>query len=57
MENKLSQLPDLGYEEEPVKEIKVAVTTFAFDNADLINLLRTRGLYIKQEKFDKVRET
>ena len=36
MQNRLSLLPDLGYEDEPVEEIKIAVTTFAFNNADII---------------------
>jgi hypothetical protein len=30
--------------------------TFAFDNAELINLLKQRGLTIKFEKYDKMRE-
>lgn len=30
--------------------------TFAFDNAQLINLLRTRGAHIKFERYDKMRE-
>ncbi len=30
--------------------------SFAFDNAQLINLLRTRGTHIKFERYDKVRE-
>ena len=30
--------------------------TFAFDNADLINLLKQRGMYIKAEKYDEMRK-
>lgn len=30
--------------------------SFAFDNAELINLLRQRGTYIKYENYDKMRE-
>ena len=30
--------------------------SFAFDNAELINLLRERGNAVKFEKYDKVRE-
>lgn len=56
MEKKLSKLEDLGFEDTPVDEIHVAVTTLAFDNAELINLLKTRGTLIRTEKWDKVRE-
>jgi hypothetical protein len=30
--------------------------TFAFDNAELINLLRKRGQFVKFEKYDKMRD-
>ena len=49
MERRLSLMPDLGFEEEPVEEIKVAVTTFAYNNGDVIHLLRKRGNCIKNE--------
>ncbi len=49
-------MPDLGYEEEPPERIRISMITFAFDNAQLINLLKQRGLCIKQEKYDKMRE-
>ena len=39
LETRLTCLPDLGYEEEPNK-IKVAVMTLAFNNAEIIKLLR-----------------
>lgn len=45
----MSELPDLGFEEEPLAEIKIAVTTFAYNNADVIHLLRSRGQMIKSE--------
>lgn len=48
-------LPDLGYEEEPVEKINIALVSFAFDNSALINLLKDRGRAIKFEKFDKMR--
>jgi len=32
MEERLSQLPDLGYEEAPVEQVKIAITTFAYPN-------------------------
>ena len=49
-------MDDLGFENEEPEKINVAVTTMAFDNAQLINLLRTRGTYIRTEKWDKMRE-
>jgi len=55
MEARLSRMNDLGFEEEN-KPIKVAVTTFAFDNSEVIALLTQRGTLIKQEKWDKMRE-
>ena len=54
MEQRLSKLPDLGYEDEPVEHVKIAITCFAFRNAELIRLLRERGVIIKQEKWDKI---
>lgn len=47
MERRLKQLPDLGYEEEYQDEIKVAVTTFAYKNGSMIEVLRERGDCIK----------
>ena len=52
LEERLTRLPDLGYEDPAPERIKIAMMTFAFDNADLINLLRERGNYIKYEKYD-----
>ena len=42
-------MPDLGYEDEPVEHIKVATTFLAFENAQLIQLLKTRGDIVKNE--------
>lgn len=56
LENNFSRLPDLGFEDQRVERIKISMLTFAFDNADLINLLKQRGLAIKLEKYDKMRE-
>ena len=53
MEDRVSQLPDLGYEAEPEERVKIAVSTLAFDNADIIDLLRQRGEAIMNEKWDK----
>jgi hypothetical protein len=46
----------LGYEDDPPEKINIALVTFAFDNADLINLLKERGADIKYEKFDLMRK-
>jgi hypothetical protein len=42
-------MPDLGYEDEPVENIKVATTFLAFHNYELIDLLKERGEVIKKE--------
>lgn len=56
MEERLTKCPDLGFEDEPTARIEVAVTTLAFKNAEIINLLRERGLAIKAEKWDEQRK-
>ncbi len=50
MERRLAKLPNLGYDDVP--EVKVAVTTMAFKNGEIINMLRERGECIKNEKWD-----
>jgi hypothetical protein len=52
LEDRLTRLPDLGYEDQPPERIRISMITFAFDNAELINLLRERGQFIKFEKYD-----
>ena len=47
-------MPDLGYEEEPVEHIKIAVTSFAYNNPEIIHLLKERGNIIKSEKWTKM---
>jgi hypothetical protein len=56
MSERLTKLPDLGFEEEPPERINIALISFAFDNAELINLLKERGNAIKFENFDRMRE-
>jgi hypothetical protein len=48
MEARLNQMENLGFEEEP-QDIKIAICTFAFDNSELIGLLKERGSTIKSE--------
>lgn len=52
MERRVSLLDDQGYEDEPVEHVKIAVTTLAFNNAEMIDLLKQRGTAIKAEKWD-----
>lgn len=56
LEERLTRLPDLGYEDEAPEKINIAMITFAFENEALINLLRKRGTFIKYEKYDEMRE-
>lgn len=56
LEERITRLPDLGYEDPAPERIEIAMVTFAFDNSELINLLRVRGNWIKFEKYDKMRE-
>ena len=46
----------MGFEDEPVEHIKVAITTFAFKNELIINLLKERGEIIKNEDWEKMME-
>lgn len=48
-------MPDLGYEDETPERINISMFTFAFDNAELINLLKKRGDAIKFERWDEMR--
>lgn len=46
-------MPNLGYDE--IESVEIAVTTFAFRNAEIINLLKERGTAIRCEKWDQQR--
>lgn len=39
-----------------ITEVKIAQIIFAFNNSQLINLLKERGNYLIYQQFDKVRE-
>jgi len=56
MENRLNELRRLDENQDQTINVKVAVTTMAFDNREIIALLRERADYIKKEKWDKMRE-
>jgi hypothetical protein len=55
MEARLTEFPGLGIDgpEGDEAPVKIAVVTFAFDNAEIIRRLTTRGQYIKQQKWKK----
>ena len=55
LEDRLTRMPDLGYEDPAPERINIAMISFAYDNAELINLLRQRGQHIKFQRFDKMR--
>ena len=55
MQKRLQETHPL-YDEPATDELKVAVTTMAFKNGKIINLLRERGTYIKTEQWGKQRE-
>lgn len=52
LEDRLTKLPDQGYEEEPPERIKISMICFAYDNSELINLLKDRGQAVKYENYD-----
>lgn len=54
MQERLEKLPSLGFDEED--SVKVAVTTLAFANHEIIALLRQRGEAIKTENWDRQAE-
>ena len=56
MSKRLTALPDLSYEDEAPEKITISLITFAFDNSELINLLKKRGSAIKFEKYDLMRK-
>ena len=50
METRLEQMPNLEYDEVPC--VRIAVCTLAFNNAEIIELLRLRGAAIKAENWE-----
>jgi hypothetical protein len=39
-----------------IQQVKIADIAFAFNNAEIINLLRERGGFIMRQQYDKMRE-
>lgn len=54
MEKRLTDFPPENYEgdEGNIEPVRIAVITFAFNNAEVIHNLRLRGWYIGMEKWD-----
>jgi hypothetical protein len=50
MEQRLTEFPGLGIDGDEGDEapVKIAMVTFAFDNAEIIYNLKRRGQYIRQ---------
>lgn len=55
-EDRISDLPDLGYEDEVQERINISICTLAFENGALIDLLKKRGTAIRYEKYDEMRQ-
>ena len=55
IEERLDEMYDVCPEDEPIEFIKVAMTTFAFNNDLIINLLKERGDIIKNEKWEQMK--
>jgi len=55
MESRLTEFPALGIDgpEGDEMPVKIAIITFAFNNAEIIHNLRRRGLLIAKEKWKK----
>lgn len=55
---KLREIKSSGADTSNIKisEVKIADIVFAFNNAELIKLLRERGSHIMYQRFDKMRE-
>lgn len=48
--------PDVDTSNINIQTVKIADIAFAFNNAELINLLRERGGHIMYQRYDKMRE-
>lgn len=56
MESRLTEFPALGIDgpEGDVMPVRIAIITFAFNNAEIIHNLRRRGKLIQNEKWKKM---
>lgn len=48
----MRQNPDKDMSNIKIQEVKIADIVFAFNNAELIQLLKTRGAHIMYQRFD-----
>lgn len=55
LETRLTSMPSAGMDDSD--QIKIAMITFAFDNAKVINWLRHRGTCIKKEDWKGLKDT
>lgn len=57
LELRLNEFPDTGVldKEDQNKPVEIVQITFAFDNGDLMGLLKKRGAAIKMENYDMLR--
>ena len=55
LEARLTEMPALGFDgtEGDEAPVNIAMITFAFNNSQVINWLKERGTYIKNENWDK----
>ena len=56
LEHRITEMPSLGLDgpEDEGQPIRIAIITFAFDNYKVINWLRERGTYIKNEDWPRL---
>lgn len=54
MEARLTDFPNLGIDGDGDDPVKIAIITFAFNNSEVIENLKLRGQYIKNEKWKKM---
>ena len=58
MEDRINRIEDQEYDDQDARNYrkKIAKITFAFNNAEVIELLSERGTLIKKEKWDELDE-
>lgn len=56
MEQRLTEFPALHLDgiEGDLEPVKIALITFAFDNSEIVNGLKNRGRFIKNEQWEKL---
>lgn len=54
LEKRITEMPNLNFDGTEEKHEKIAQITFAYENREVINWLKTRGTYVKSENWPKV---